>query len=94
MSAGDSAQGRRVGPLHGTDYLFPHELHPAEYTLHPHDQQWYGRTPNGHLCNLRAHEVTEHADGTITVSPSIAVSKGPNEVVWHGYLERGIWREV
>lgn len=25
------------------------------------------------------HDVTEHEDGTIT---------------WHGYLERGLWREV
>lgn len=86
-------QGRRVGPLHGTGYLFPHELEPAEYALHPHDQHWYGRTPNGHLCNLSAHVVVEHDDGTITVSPSIAVSTGPNDVVWHGFLERGIWRE-
>lgn len=53
---------------------------------------WFACTPNGLLGNLDSHEITEHEDGTITVSPSILVD---NSVVnWHGYLERGIWREV
>jgi hypothetical protein len=52
---------------------------------------WYACTPNGHLGNLGAHDVTEHDDGTITVSPSIRVSDGTGEL-WHGYLERGVWR--
>lgn len=56
------------------------------------DGTWYAETPNGHGANLGAHQVLEHEDGTITVSPSILVSDcdGP---VWHGYLERGVWRE-
>lgn len=54
---------------------------------------WYCKTPNGHLGNLRAHDVEEHEDGTITVSPSILVSDHTGEL-WHGYLERGMWREV
>jgi hypothetical protein len=87
-------QGKRVGPLHGTGYLFPHEFAPAEYGQHPHDQQWYGRTPNGYLCNLSAHEVIENTDGTITVTPSISIRTGPNEIVWHGYLKDGVWCEV
>ena len=40
-------------------------------------------------------QITEEADGTITVSPSIAVATsadGGN--VWHGYLEHGQWRSV
>lgn len=52
---------------------------------------WFGCTPNGHLGNLSAHDVIEHEDGTITVSPSILVSDGEREL-WHGYLERGVWR--
>ena len=44
--------------------------------------------------NISKHTVVEHADGTITVSPSILITKyredGPRE--WHGYLENGIWR--
>lgn len=56
---------------------------------------WYGVAPNGMLCNLSKHQVTEHEDGTITVSPSIRVSGvrtqgGSDE--WHGYLEAGVWR--
>ncbi len=47
---------------------------------------WHVRPPEGLLGILVDHEVTEHDDGTITVSPSIV---GPD---WHGYLERGIWR--
>jgi hypothetical protein len=82
--------GRRVR----SEYALPHRLQPGEYGRHVHDQHWIGRTPNGHLCNLSRHEVVEHEDETITVSPSIAVSKSRDEVVWHGFLERGVWREV
>lgn len=57
---------------------------------------WMGRPPNtiwSFVANLDAHEVTEHEDGTITVSPSILI-KHYDGSTWHGYLERGIWREI
>ena len=59
------------------------------------DGAWYGVTPNGLLGGLQNHDVTEHDDGTITVSPSILVqtSRRGAAVTWHGYLERGVWRE-
>jgi hypothetical protein len=56
---------------------------------------WYAITPNGHAANLGSHEVLEHPDGSITVSPSIRVSTsrdGKPIEVWHGFLERGVWR--
>lgn len=53
---------------------------------------WYARTPNGHIANLRLHDVVEHSDGTITVSPSIRVTA--QDGAWHGYIEKGIWREA
>lgn len=59
---------------------------------------WYGMTPNGHLANLRAHSVTEHEDGTITVTPSILVSRPsaqcstPDKELWHGFLTKGEWK--
>ena len=58
---------------------------------------WMCCTPNGHFGNLSRHQVTEHEDGTITVSPSILVSttspnKGNSVELWHGFLERGVWR--
>lgn len=56
---------------------------------------WYGVTPNGMLASLNNHAVTEHEDGTITVSPSILThgpfSDGPS---WHGFLVRGEWRDA
>lgn len=54
---------------------------------------WYGKAPGSHVAGLGNHKVTEHEDGTITVSPSIRVFDGEREL-WHGYLERGVWRSV
>lgn len=53
---------------------------------------WLTRHPGaGHHGRLReGHQVTEHEDGTITVTPSIQC----RVCGWHGYLERGVWREV
>lgn len=61
--------------------------------------QWHGCTPNGHLAGFWGHKVVEHEDGTITVSPSIRVFLPATDEIsqrelWHGYLERGIWRSV
>lgn len=57
--------------------------------------EWRCRTPNGLGGRLGNHEVVEHDDGTITVSPSILCHRGgtqPKE--YHGFLERGVWRSV
>jgi len=37
-------------------------------------------------------QVTEHDDGTLTVSPSILVTQPPTDYRCHSYLERGTWR--
>lgn len=56
---------------------------------------WIACTPNGALGNLSGHDVVEHEDGTITVSPSILVTEvGSGRELWHGWLERGVWRSV
>lgn len=52
------------------------------------DGNWWCRPPKGGCGILGDHQVTEHEDGTITVSPSILM---PGQ--WHGYLERGVFRE-
>lgn len=51
---------------------------------------WYIRDPNGDASSIHAehHEVVEHPDGTITVSPSIVVTHGS---LFHGFLRRGVW---
>jgi hypothetical protein len=63
----------------------------------PSGDTWHVKAPDGSLGNLRNHDVEEHEDGTITVSPSILITthRGGQDVeLWHGYLERGVWREV
>ena len=55
---------------------------------------WYCHTPGdgGYSGNLSKHDITEHEDGTITVSPSILITN-PQGGNWHGFLEHGEWRE-
>lgn len=90
MSAGDRTPGRRKQQENPPNIGV---LEPGEYLRDALTGHWYGCTPNGHLAGLAKHQVAEHEDGTITVAPSILVSnaEGP---LWHGYLERGVWREV
>lgn len=71
---------------------------PGEYCKHidskgnPH---WFVFPPAPGLCcgSISNHTVVEHDDGTITVSPSILFHKDNIHPAWHGYLEKGIWRE-
>lgn len=54
--------------------------------------------------NGNRHVITEHDDGTISVGGSILGHVLPSEWIggvgpisseaWHGWLERGVWREV
>lgn len=88
MTPGDVTQGRRLPdrPEHHRP-----EARPGDYWRWP-DGMWMCRTPSGFGGNLSRHDVVEHDDGTITVSPSILVTTGDGQ--WHGFLERGVWREV
>lgn len=92
MTAGDTTPGRRV---HDKE---PHEYDPGDYGQWR--EQWFCRAPVDDYMmtgNLSRHTVTEHEDGTITVSPSILMEQGRHAKAspgWHGYLERGVWREV
>ena len=84
--------GRRVKANEGERgiaYLFEK----GDYGYNDFVKIWYAMTPNGHLANLSNHKITEHDDGTITVSPSIRVL-GDLDYAYHGYLEKGIWRDA
>jgi hypothetical protein len=73
----------------------PHELLPGEYgRWADDDNHWYAHCPGADdlVANLSSHAVVEHEDGTITVSPSILCSDGAEGHVYHGFLERGVWR--
>ena len=58
---------------------------------------WSCMAPGGLVGNLRNHDVTEHEDGTITVSPSIKIT-GSNDdgspATYHGFIEKGVWRNA
>ncbi len=65
------------------------------------DGAWFGCPPHRLdsdglplVANLSKHQVVEHDDGTITVSPSILITKPHKDERWHGFLERGVWSEV
>lgn len=52
---------------------------------------WHLYLPGGGVGNLAGHQVTEHDDGTITVSPSILITDNRPNWRRHGYLRRGVW---
>ena len=100
----ETQQGQRLpdAPTDPEGIVYPDGYSPSNeppaggYWIGAHGRKrrvWYCTTPNGHVGCLASHNVTEHEDGTITVSPSILVTHGSDEV-WHGYLERGVWRSV
>lgn len=88
--------GRRVYPPQ-PDKEMPHPLpidcRPGDYWFDPTLGYWMIYAPKGGVGSLANHKVIEHEDGTITVSPSI-LQNAPHNETWHGYLEKGIWREV
>ena len=75
------------------------DLEPGDYGK-DESGMWFCRPPLEECGTggLRKHTVVEHEDGTITVSPSILfydkTDPAMQRVSWHGYLERGVWREV
>lgn len=90
-------QGKRVDadPNDGNQFPFP-RLKAGEYGKDV-DGIWHCSAPRetpdgfGFTGNLSKHTVVEHEDGTITVTPSILITR--HDGTWHGYLERGFWRE-
>lgn len=101
MSAGDTTQGRRHD-------VAPWDLEPGDYTVRMNadtgEHVAWVVTPNGNgPARLEGWDLTEHDDGTITTSPSILAHEqrglgqdGQPKTYpeWHGYLVRGVWREV
>ena len=77
--------GRRIY----SERIYPDNVQPGDYWRC--DDVWYCETPNGHTGSLLQHDVTEHENGTITVTPSILVERGDQQV-YHGFLNRGEWR--
>jgi hypothetical protein len=80
-------QGTRVTSGKLRDF----EGHPGAYGKVGDD--WLVCLPTGELGNISGHTITEHEDGTITVSPSI-LDIIPGGGGYHGWLEHGVWREA
>ena len=58
--------------------------------------EWFIYLPGCGAGRLSQHQVVEHEDGTISVTPSILM-RGHNNGTpseRHGYLTRGIWNEI
>ncbi len=104
MATGDLTQGVRLPdadfgkPGPGWDAWSNGSCAAGAYMKVNHDHEgnhppwWFIVDPRGEIGRIETHTVVEHEDGTVTVSPSIAPRPGTDG--WHGYLERGIWREV
>lgn len=97
---GNTMQGTRrdAGELHAQA---PGEYAVISAELQPEFADCAGEvwfvTPNGHHGRVtpKIWSITVHEDGTVTVSPSIRVSGGRDGgELWHGYLERGVWRTL
>ena len=65
-------------------------MSPGDYWKDEHGV-WFVFPPKdgAGVGSLTEHSVVEHDDGTISVSPSIMFAG-----VYHGFLERGVWREA
>lgn len=80
-------QGRRITGDDITDSSVAN-MAPGDYLKR--GDSWYAYAPREGAgpSNISTWEITEHEDGTITVSPSIHV-KGKGG--WHGFLVNGVW---
>lgn len=67
------------------------------YWKNEDDGAWYIHFPDGKgdglLGNLANHQVEEHEDGTVSVTPSILTYVGSPKDGRHGYLTKGVWHE-
>lgn len=90
--------GRRVKP-DAEGWLSP--LEPGDYGRatapeladHPRLLWWQVCAPDGCQGSLspEIHQILEHEDGTITVTPSLDMSKWRNGTGYHGFLKHGEW---
>jgi hypothetical protein len=100
MATGDTLQGYRAtdgaallyGPPGGYCLVQPYDAELDGPSADAPRVLWV-KDPRGHVARCGQHQVTEHNDGTVTVSPSIVNERG-SVSSWHGFLERGVWREA
>lgn len=100
--------GKLTLPTEPGDYCGPVVGHtadkPAVFFLKPnaHDEGVPKHARSVQHVVSPPHVFTEEPDGTLTISMSISDMRrsypdewtGPRSDGWHGYLERGVWRQV
>jgi hypothetical protein len=102
--------GRRILDLEGNagvDAVMDGE--PGVYWLHEDGRDFWAKLPHGRICHLPVDpdqtfqdtqgpvwRVIEEPDGSLTIQPSIWMNqgRGGSRGEWHGFLERGVWRQV
>jgi hypothetical protein len=66
------------------------DLERGDYARDPAGGGWYVCDPEGNCGRLDpSRSVTEHSDGTVTVSPAVWAEPGRR---WRGWVERGVWK--
>ena len=88
MSAGRRVYSRVDGTLH---------LAEGDYGFDERLKHWVIRPPGCHAGGIPHHQVEEHPDGTITVTPSIVLMESDlsgETTKWHGYLTKGEWIQL
>lgn len=72
-----------------------HELDVSSMCYWHTSDGWLLYIPGCGAGCLSAHKVTEHEDGTISVTPSILMDGHNNgtRTQKHGYLTRGVWKD-
>lgn len=86
-------QAIRLGDV-ASDSDMPRHLDTGRICYWRSPGHWWIYLPRAGVGRLTNHQVTEHEDRTITVTPSIA-QKRSNSESWdrHGFLTRGQWTE-
>ena len=71
-------------------------LDPGDFALQASSDPpaWLCCTPNGVVASLAGHAVEENADGSISVTPSVAIDDEASGISWRGDLTGGVWTEA
>jgi hypothetical protein len=95
--------GNRLPDHSSIDVLMDAE--PGTYLVTSARKSVWAKMPNkairripvngGSEGDSQSWDMVEHGDDTITLSPSINLHPTPGvHDGWHGFLERGVWRQV
>ncbi len=92
MNKGDTVKAVRLENVEAG--RMPLDLLDTEVCYWNVDGGWWIYLPGSGAGRLVHHVVKEHEDKTITVTPSIGLKNADGAFSSHGFLTRGVWREV